>query len=75
MSGGINSFNKYMNIIKNKNATVYPSYKLQSFIINKQKYMNYLDKHKFDIIPTKYLLLSKSNVGNSSTFKLLNVNA
>jgi hypothetical protein len=64
MSGGINSFNKYMNIIKNTNATVYPSYKLQSFIINKQKYMNYLDKHKFDIIPTKYLLLSKSNADN-----------
>ena len=42
--GKMDQYKKYMNILKKTSANVYPSQKMQEFIINKHKYMKYLKK-------------------------------
>ncbi len=62
MDGGIDRYKKYMNILKKTNATVFPSQKMQQFIIDKHKYMKYLQDKKYNIPPTKFIDLSRTTL-------------
>ena len=68
MEGGLDKYQKYMNILKKTNATVFPSQKMQQFIINKHKYMKYLQDKGYTITPTKFIDLSRTNVGSILNF-------
>ena len=52
---GNDAFNHYINTLKKTKAKVYPSVKMQEFILYKNRYMKYLDKKCYDIIDTKYI--------------------
>jgi len=67
-NGGIESYNKYMNILKKTSANVYPSQKIQEFIIKKHKYMTYLKKKKCPMPLTKFIDLSKINIKTINSF-------
>ena len=54
---GEDAFNHYINTLKKTKANVYPSVKMQEFILYKNRYMKYLDKKCYDIIDTKYISL------------------
>ena len=54
---GIEGYKKYMKLIKNTKAKVYPSYKLQNFVKSKQRYMNYFKKKGFPIMDTIFFNL------------------
>ena len=62
MNGGIDLYRKNMSILKRTNAQVFPSHKLQEFIIKKHKYMTYLQKKGYTIPLTKFIDLSKVNL-------------
>tara|TARA_B110000285_G_scaffold178888_1_gene201311 strand:- start:1050 stop:2045 length:996 start_codon:yes stop_codon:yes gene_type:complete len=62
MVGGLGRYNQYMNILKKTKAKVYPSQKMQEFIIKKHKYMKYLDTKGYNITPTSFINLKKYNV-------------
>jgi predicted CoA-binding protein len=57
MFGGTESFDHYIRILKKTKARVFPSVKMQEFILYKNRYMKYLDKNGYDIIPTNYISL------------------
>ena len=59
--GGIESYQNYMNILKKTTAKVYPSHKMQEFIIQKHKYMKYLQKKGYKITPTYYIDIHNYN--------------
>ena len=65
-------YNKYMNILKKTKAKVFPSQKMQEFIIDKHKYLKYLDKKGYNITPTKFINLSRSSI--SSIMKYIEKN-
>ena len=52
----------FMNILKKTNATVFPSQKMQEFVINKHKYMTYFDKKGYNITPTKFVNLNNYSI-------------
>ena len=54
---GEHEFNHYINTLKKTKAKVFPSVKMQEFILYKNRYMKYLDKKCYDIIDTKYISL------------------
>ena len=60
MNGGMDQYKKYMNILRKTNAKVFPSQKMQQFIIDKHKYMKYLGDKKYNIPPTKFIDLSRT---------------
>ena len=54
---GDKEFNHYINTLKKTTANVYPSVKMQEFILYKNRYMKYLNKKSYDIIDTEYISL------------------
>ena len=66
--GKMEQYKKYMNILKKTSANVYPSQKMQEFIINKHKYMKYLKKKGYDIPPTIYIDVDKYNTKTIMNF-------
>ena len=54
---GEKEFNHYINTLKKTKANVYPSVKMQEFILYKNRYMKYLNNKCYDIIDTKYISL------------------
>lgn len=58
MDGKYPGYQRYMNILKKTKATVFPSQKMQEFVINKHKYMTYFDKKGYNITPTKFINLN-----------------
>ena len=58
MNGKYPGYQRYMNILKKTKATVFPSQKMQEFVINKHKYMTYFDKKGYNITPTKFINLN-----------------
>lgn len=62
MAGGYEQYSRYMNIIKKTKAKVYPSPKMQQFIINKHKYLTYFNKKGYKITPTKFVNLMNYNI-------------
>lgn len=57
MFGGTESFDHYIRVLKKTKAQVFPSVKMQEFILYKKRYMKYLYKNGYDIIPTNYISL------------------
>jgi len=55
MDGGMNQYLKFMDILKKTKAKVYPSQKMQKFIIDKHSYMRYLKKKKYEVAPTEFI--------------------
>ena len=68
MVGGIERYTKYMNILKKTKAKVYPSQKIQEFIIKKHKYMKYLVEKGYKISPTYFINLKRYNVDTIMKF-------
>jgi len=62
MDGGIDQYQEYMKILKKTTADVYPSQKMQEFIIDKHRYMRYLKRKGYDIAPTSFIDLEKYNL-------------
>ena len=58
MDDGYKGYQRFMNILKKTNATVFPSQKMQEFVINKHKYMTYFEKKGYNITPTKFVNLN-----------------
>lgn len=58
INGGYEGYHNYINVLSKTKAKVYPSVKLQKFIINKQKYIHWLQTNGFDIIPTKFITIN-----------------
>lgn len=61
IAGGYERYAQFMNILKKTKAQVFPSQKMQQFIIDKHKYMRYLEKKGYDIAPTKFIKTSNYN--------------
>jgi len=68
MNGGMEMYKKNMSILKRTKAEVYPSQKIQEFIIKKHKYMTYLKKQGFNIPLTKFIDLNKVNINILAKF-------
>ena len=66
--GGMKHYQKHMNILKKTSARVYPSHKTQDFIIQKHKYMKYLTRKGYTIIPTYYISLKSINYNSMMRF-------
>ena len=62
MNGGYKKYQQYMNILKKTKAKVFPSQKMQQFVIDKHKYLTYFDKKGYKITPTKYVNLSRYSI-------------
>jgi hypothetical protein len=58
MNYGIDDFNNYIKVLSKTTADVYPSMKIQKFILYKKKYMQYLEKKGYDIIDTKFISIN-----------------
>ena len=59
MLGGITQYKKYMNILKKTKAKVFPSQKMQEFIIQKHRYMKYFHEKGYRIAPTHFINLNR----------------
>ena len=68
MHGGMDGYKRYMNILKKTNATVFPSQKMQEFVINKHQYMTYFHKKGYNITPTKFVNLNNFSIKPIMTF-------
>ena len=68
MNGKYPGYTRYMNILKKTNAKVFPSQKMQEFVINKHKYMTYFDKKGYNITPTKFVNLNNYSIKAIMTF-------
>lgn len=68
MNGKYPGYQRYMNILKRTNSTVFPSQKMQEFVINKHKYMKYFHKKGYNITPTKFVNLNNYSVKPIMTF-------
>ena len=68
MEGGQEHYEKYMKILRKTRATVYPSIKMQDFIVQKHKYMRYLSKNNYTITPTSYINLNNINMDRIERF-------
>ena len=68
MNGGYDQYTKYMKILRKTNATVFPSQKMQEFIINKHKYLTYFKKKGYKITPTKFVNLLNYNMNGIMSF-------
>ena len=62
LSGGYERYTQFMNILKKTKAEVFPSQKMQQFIIDKHKYMKYLKSKGYEIAPTKFIKSNNYNV-------------
>ena len=72
IDNGYKGYNNYMNVLTKTKAIVHPSVKVQKFIINKQKYMGWLEKKGFDIIPTKFININSYKNNKNNTLKSIN---
>ena len=68
MNGGYDQYNNYMNILKKTKAKVFPSQKMQEFVINKHQYLAYFKKKGYDIAPTSFINLDKYNLKTIMNF-------
>ena len=68
MDGGYENYERYMKILKQTSATVYPSPRMQDFIVQKHKYMKYLSKNNYTITPTSYINLDNINIDRIISF-------
>ena len=68
INGGYEQYLRYMNILKRTKANVIPSINTQKFIINKHKYMKYLEKKGYGITPTKYVNLNQYSINAIMNF-------
>ena len=68
IDGGYEKYTNYMNILKKTKAKVFPSQKLQQFIVDKHKYMKYLKKKGYDIAPTQFIKTDKYNMNTIMNF-------
>lgn len=68
MNGGYQQYNNYMNILKNTKAKVFPSQKIQQFVINKHQYLSYFKRKGYDIAPTNFINLDKYNIDSIMKF-------
>ena len=69
MDGGYKGYSNFMNVLTKTRATVYPSVKVQRFIINKQQYMTWLKSKGFDIIPTIYITTNSYKKNKQKTLE------
>jgi len=60
--GGYENYNHFRKTLKKTKATVFPSPKMQDFIINKHQYMKYIKKKGYEISPTNFINLSNYNI-------------
>lgn len=67
-NGGIENYKNYMSVLKRTRAKVFPSQKIQEFIIKKHKYMTYLKKKGYVIPLTKFIDLNKINMNTINNF-------
>jgi len=51
---GYEGVTKYLNLMRNTKSILCPNYKLQTFVMNKQTYTNYLKKHNFPVLDTLF---------------------
>ncbi len=67
LNEGLEAYNHYMNTIKKTKAKVYPSPKMQEFILYKKRYMKYLEKKNYNLINTNYISIKsyKQNKGRT----------
>jgi|TARA_B110000503_G_C7104275_1_gene395240 hypothetical protein len=68
MKGGADGYKRFMNILKKTTADVFPSQRMQEFVINKHKYMKYLDQKGYNITPTKFVNLNNYSLKPIMTF-------
>ena len=68
LSGGYERYSKFMNILKRTKAKVFPSQKMQQFIIDKHKYMRYLKSKGYAIAPTQFIKANNYNVDTLVNF-------
>lgn len=62
MHGKYPGYQRFMNILKKTSATVFPSQKMQEFVINKHQYMTYFNKKGYNITPTKFVNLNNYSI-------------
>jgi glutathione synthase/RimK-type ligase-like ATP-grasp enzyme len=60
--GGQEYYNKFRKILMKTTAQVFPSPKIQDFIIKKHEYMRYLEKKGYDIPPTNFIKPASYNI-------------
>ena len=68
LDGGYQKYTNYMNILKKTDAKIFPSQKLQQFIVDKHKYMKYLKKKGYDIAPTQFIKTDKYKIDTIMNF-------
>ena len=68
MDNKYEGYQRYMNILKKTNATVFPSQKMQQFVINKHQYLSYFNKKGYNIAPTNFINLDKYNLKTIMNF-------
>jgi hypothetical protein len=68
MAGGYDRYSEYMRILRRTKAKVYPSQKMQEFIIDKHKYMRYLKKKGYEIAPTQFIKANNYNIDTLTRF-------
>ena len=68
MNGGYKQYHNHMDILKKTKAKVFPSQKMQQFVINKHQYLTYFKKKGYDIAPTNFINLDKYNVSTIMKF-------
>ncbi len=68
MHNGYDGYKRYMNILKKTKATVFPSQKMQEFVVNKHQYMTYFNKKGYNITPTKFVNLNNYSINPIMNF-------
>jgi hypothetical protein len=69
MANGYKGYNNYINVLKKTSAVVHPTIETQLFIINKQRYMKWLQHHGNDVIPTKFITVNGFNTHTKKTME------
>ena len=60
--GGYERYSQFMGVLRRTRAKVFPSQKMQQFIIDKHKYMRYLKSKGYDIAPTQFIKANNYNL-------------
>lgn len=68
MEGGYKHYNRYKRILRKTDAKVFPSLKMQEFIVNKHQYMKYFKQKGYDIAPTKFIKVNNYNLNTIMSF-------
>ena len=67
---GYEGVDKYLKLMRSAKTQLIPNYKLLNFVMNKQRYMNYLKKHGFPILDTLFFNIDSYKVNKSEATKL-----